>query len=203
MSVVHTIDTLTDWARENICKEIKLKVPPENTEAMDSNYKYKLANPTAFPMYIPTGDKLPRNILSEHPSLCVRFFSAQDDLSTKTGAMDVQIVFCVWDPGLHREDVFVPNGDCSFSRQDAAGAEFERNGSGWRDVWNFVDLAVRKLTSVNSIGNCIIDKNTPFEYGPAKVDEAIADYYPYWYAELTFRVTYPLLRYNEELENNL
>lgn len=203
MSVVRIIDTLTDWAREDICNEIQLKVPPDNDEAMDSGYEYRLANPTAFPMYIPSEDKLPSDILSAHPCLCVRFFSAQDDMASKTGAMDVQFVFCVWDPGLHSQDLFLPNGDGTFKRQTAASVQFERNGSGWRDVWNFVDLAVRKLTSVNSVGSCIIDKNTPFEYGPVKVDGAIADYYPYWYAELTFRVTYPLLRYNEELENNL
>lgn len=203
MSVVHIIDTLTDWARENICKDIQLKVPPENTEAMDSGYDYKLANPAAFPMYIPTGDKLPKGQLFDHPSLCVRFMGVQDDMNVNRGGMDVQIVFCVWDPGLHSEDIFHPNGDGSHRRQDAAETEFERNGSGWRDVWNFVDLAVRKLESVDSIGVCAIDKSTPFEYGPVKVDEAIGDFYPYWYAELSFRVTYPLLRNNEDYEEHL
>ena len=202
MSVVHIIDTLTNWARESVCKDIRLKVPPENSEAMDSGYVYELANPVAFPMYIPTKDKLPEGMF-EHPSLCVRFISAQDDMSTKTGAMDVQIIFCVWDPGLHSEDVFQPNGDGSFRRQKAAETEFERNGSGWRDVWNFVDLAVRKLESVSSIGAVTIDKATPVEYGPAKVDDAIADFYPYWCAELTFRATYPLMRNNEEYDKYL
>lgn len=202
MSVAHIIDTLTDWARESICKEIQLKVPPSNSEPMDSGYEYKLANPAAFPMYIPTGDKLPEGAY-DHPCLCVRFLSAQDDLSAKTGGMDVQIVFCVWDPGLHSEDVFTPNGDGSYSRQDDSEAKFERNGSGWRDVWNFVDLAVNKIESVDSIGSCKIDKATPFEYGPAKVDEAIADYYPFWYAELSFRVTYPLMRNNQDYEKYL
>ena len=199
MSVVHIIDTLTKWARENVCNEIQLKVPPDNTEAMDSGYDYKLANPTAFPMYIPTGDKLPKDMF-DHPCLCVRFISAQDDTANKRGSMDVQIVFCVWDPGQHSEDVFQPNGDGSYRRQGATDAKFERNGSGWRDVWNFVDLAVNKLESVTNIGNCTIDKSTPMEYGPAKVDEAIADYYPFWYAELSFRVTYPLMRNNENSE---
>lgn len=203
MSVVHIIDTLTDWARDHICNEIQLKVPPENDDPMDSEYEYQLANPTAFPMYIPAGDKLPKGVLHDHPSLCVRFMSAQDDMSAREGGMDVQIVFCVWDPGQHSEDVFQPNGDGSFRRQEAAETEFERNGAGWRDVWNFVDLAVRKLESVDSIGGCTIDKSTPFEYGPEKVDEAIADFYPYWYATLSFRVTYPLMRNNEEYDQYL
>lgn len=202
MSVVHIIDTLTNWARESICKEIQLKVPPNNIEPMDSDYTYQLANPEAFPMYIPTGDKLPVGKF-DHPSLCVRFLSAQDDTANKTGGMDVQIVFCVWDPGLHSEDILNPNGDGSYSRQEPAESPFERNGSGWRDVWNFVDLAVQKLESVDRIGTCTIDKSTPFEYGPAKVDEAIADFYPFWYAELTFRVTYPLMRNNQDYEKYL
>ena len=36
MSVVHMLDTLTEWARQNICEQIKLKVPPENTAPDDS-----------------------------------------------------------------------------------------------------------------------------------------------------------------------
>ena len=204
MSVVHIIDALTNWAREHICKEIKLKVPPaDETEPMDTEYIYQLANPAAFPMYIPTGDKFPNGIHFSHPSLCVRFLSAQDDLAQKIGGMDVQIVFCVWDPGKHSEDIFHPNGDGSFRRQEAAETEFEQDGLGWRDVWNFVDLAVRKLESADHIGPCTIDKSVPFEYGPVKVDEAIADFYPFWYAELSFHVTYPLMRNNEEYDQYL
>ncbi len=203
MAVVHIIDTLADWARVNICREIMLKVPPENEDAMDSGYRYKTANPAVFPLYVPSGDKLPANIDSPIPCLRVRFLSVQDDLAAKTGGMDVQFGFCVWDPGKHSEDTFIPNGDGTFRRQDAAGAEFERNAEGWRDLWNFVDLAARKLQAVDSIGLCTIDKSTPFEYGPLKVDGEIADSYPFWEAEMSFRVTYPLMRNNEDLEQYL
>ena len=36
MSVVHLIDTVTAWARQNISEQVRLKMPPENVEANDA-----------------------------------------------------------------------------------------------------------------------------------------------------------------------
>ena len=54
MSVVHAIDTVTEWARANICDHILLKQPPADMDAaMDSGYEYTRVHPAAFPLYMP------------------------------------------------------------------------------------------------------------------------------------------------------
>lgn len=199
--IVTVIDSLTEWANEHICKKIQLKVPPDNTAANDAGYSYVLENPEAIPMYLPPGDKLPKGIRFVHPSLCVRFLKAGDSVAKDEGYVDVQFLFSVWDPGQHGEDLYLPNADGSYRKQADPG--FEKGSSGWRDVWNFVDIARRELESVSSIDGIEIDKMTDIEYGPITEQEAIVDFYPFWYSWLSFRVKYPLMRNNEDLEQYL
>lgn len=203
MSVVHVIDTLAEWAKENICEKVMLKKPPENLEAYDASYSYELVKPSVFPMYVPTSEKLPPSIHSPFPSLCVRFVKGSDELSGNTGSLDVQFCFSAWNPGLHKQDVFRREGDGSFSNQNNANAEYDRNGNGWRDVWNFVDTALRAVESVTHIDGYVIDRQTPVEFGPLAEQEAISDFYPFWFAWLSFRVSYPLRRNNEDIEIHL
>lgn len=200
MSVVHVLDTLAEWARNNICNHVLLKLPPENTEANDEGYNYSLVNPAVFTMYVPTSEKLPPNIHSPFPSLCVRFIKGSDELSGNTGHLDVQFCFSAWDPGLHGPDIFQPNGDQTFQRQQVENSKFVRNGDGWRDAWNFVDTALRAVESVASIGGYTIDRETPVEFGPLMEQEAIPDLYPFWFTWMSFRVNYPLRRNNEEFK---
>ena len=201
MSVVHVIDTLAAWAKQNICDNVKLKLPPKNLEANDAEYSYETVTPSVFPMYVPTSEKLPPQIHSPFPSLCVRFIKGTDELSVNTGHMDVQFCFSAWDPGTHGQDVFQPNGDMNFSKQETR--TFERNGDGWREVWNFVDTALRAVESVTNIEGYTIDRGTPIEYGPLTEQEAIPDFYPFWFAWLSFRVNYPLRRNIEDFQEYL
>nr|DAK52510.1 MAG TPA: hypothetical protein [Caudoviricetes sp.] len=201
MSVVHVIDTLTEWARQNICEQINLKVPPENTAPDDSGYSYNLATPAAFAMYVPTSDKLPPGSHPPFPSLCVRFVTGQDVPADGGGSVEVQFCFSAWDPGTHGEDEFLPNGDGTYRR--GKGGAFWRNGDGWRDAWNFVDIALREVESVTNIGGYTIDRAKPVKFGPLTEQEAIPDFYPMWFAWLSFTVNYPLRRNIQELQNFL
>ena len=201
MSVVHVIDTLTEWARQNICEQINLKVPPENTAPDDSGYSYNLATPAAFAMYVPTSDKLPPGSHPPFPSLCVRFVTGQDVPADGGGSVEVQFCFSAWDPGTHGEDEFLPNGDGTYRR--GKGGAFWRNGDGWRDAWNFVDIALREVVSVTNIGGYTIDRAKPVKFGPLTEQEAIPDFYPMWFAWLSFTVNYPLRRNIQELQNFL
>lgn len=205
MSVVRLIDTLTEWARQNVCEKIKLKVPPANEdEAVDEGYAYKLATPAAFPMYVPTSEKLPPGIHSPFPSLCVRFISGEDDISARSGFVDVQFCFSTWNPGTHGKDILVPTEQDPFQwSPEKAQATFQRNAEGWRDAWNFVDIALRAVESVTAIGNYPVDHSTPVKFGPLTEQEAIADLYPYWFAWIQFRVYYPLVRNNAEYQDLL
>ena len=205
MSVVRVIDKLTEWAKQNVCEKIKLKVPPLNEEANDAGYEYELVTPAAFGMYVPTSEKLPPNVRAPLPSICVRCIKGQDKPSEGEGVLDVQLCFATWDTGLHGKDIFKPEGTNTFKRWSGAEADayFKRNGEGWRDAWNFVDIALRELESVTNIGGYVIDRSTPIDFGPLTEQESIPDLYPFWFAWISFRVKYPLLRNIEDAQNYL
>lgn len=197
MSIVHVLDTVKDWTQSNICDRIQLKQPPDDLDApVDAAYEYKLVTPTAFAMYLPTAEKIPPSFHHPYPSVCIRFMTGQDELAGNKGYMDLQLCFSTWDPGIHGEDVLLPNGQGGAKRWtgEEAAAYFQRNGEGWRDAWNFVDVALRAVESVTDIGGYAIDRATPVKYGPLTEQEAIPDLYPHWYAWISFRVTYPLMR---------
>ena len=86
-------------------------------------------------------------------------------------------------PGTYKEDL--PPG---------SNSPFERNGEGWRDAWNFTDIAVHAVESVTNICGYEIDRSVPVKFGPLTEQEAIPDYYPFWFTWVTFQLTYPLLR---------
>lgn len=185
MSIVKILDDVTEWAQRNICSKIMLKVPPANTEPNDQDYDYRVINPTAFTMFVPTQDKLPEGIPAPFPSLCVRFLEGEDDLSGKGGTIGIQFLLSVWNPGTHGPD------------------QFQRNADGWRDVWNFVDIAASALESAGSIAGFEIDPSVPIKYGPLTEQEAIPDFYPFWFAWVSFQLKYPLMRNNQNYEQFL
>lgn len=203
MSVVHLIDTLTEWAQREICDHIKLKQPPKNTETNDEGYSYEEVNPVAFPMYVPTAEKLPPRIRSPFPSVCVRFMAGSDSLADGESSVKVQFCFSAWDPGNHGQDLFHPAGNGAFIRQAPVYTEYERSADGWRDVWNFVDIALRAVESVTNIGGYIVDRKTPVEFGPLVEQEAIADYFPFWFAWISFAVKSPLRRNIKDINHLL
>lgn len=201
MSVVHIIDSVTDWARENICAKIRLKAPPEDADdPMDEAAApdYKLVQPAAFSMFVPTREKLPPGILSPIPSVCVRIDDGGDELANGRGSANIIMMFSAYDPGTHGADLYVPvPGQPGLFKRNTgpeADAHFKRNGDGWRDAWNFVDLALREIESAASIGGYVLDRSAPVKYGPLKDQEAVPDFYPYWFAWVSFSLSYNLRR---------
>lgn len=206
MSIVDHIDTLAEWARDNICARVKLKQPPEDLDApTDGAYEYTLVTPATFGMYVPTSEKLPPNIHSPFPSLCVRLTSGQDSMNVGDGYADIQFCFSTWDTGIHGKDVLLPDGNGRVKpwTSEEADSYFRRSGEGWRDAWNFVDTALRAIESVTNINGLSIDPTTPIKFGPLTEQEAIPDMYPTWFAWISFRVTYPIVRNNLDFQKFL
>ena len=204
MSIVKILDDVTEWARQNICSKIALKVPPKGLEPNDHDYEYKTANPVAFTMYVPTEDKLPKDIPSAFPSLCVRFLEATDDLATMTGTMGVQFLLSAWNPGHHSADTLVVQSDpLQWQAHPDEKVKFQRNGHGWRDIWNFTDITVQAIESVTNISGYQIDRSVPVKFGPLTEQEAVSDFYPFWFTWVTFQLTYPLQRNIENIQQLL
>ena len=195
MSIVKILDDVTAWARQNICAKIQLKVPPQNGEPNDYDYTYKTANPAAFTMFVPTEDKLPKDIPAAFPSLCVRFLEGEDDLAQKKGTIGIQFLLSVWNPGTHSADRLVTSkNDVLNWVADPNEKQFQRNSDGWRDVWNFADIAVQAIETATAISGYEIDKSSPVKFGPLTEQEAVPDYYPFWFAWVSFQLKYPLMR---------
>lgn len=208
MSVVNILDRLTLWAQTRICNQISLKIPPDDaSSATDEDYEYQRVTPAAFPMYVPTKEKLPPDIVSPFPSVCVRFMEGEDNMAGKTGSIGIQLCFSAWNPGTHGKD-FVLTSKTEYMAakpwdERTSKKFFQRNGEGWRDVWNMVDIALREIGSVTNIDGLVIDMSKPVKFGPLTEQEAIPDYYPFWFAWVSFFVTYPIARNIRDVENFL
>lgn len=201
MSIVNSIDTITDWARENICSKVMLKVAPLNgKDGKDYNDEYELRNPEAFPIYLPPQNRAqaspavtaPDIDRPNCPCVCVKVTSADDRLMQSKRRMKIMFMFCAWDPGLHKKDVFDPNGDSTFSYLDSD--EFRRNIEGWRDACNFLDIALRELESVFTIGNLRIVHEDNIQSGPMTDQEIYPANHPYFFAWCEFSVEEALIR---------
>lgn len=64
--------------------------------------------------------------------------------------------------------------------------KYERNAEGYRDVLNFVQYVEDALIKEELIGPIRIRLEDGIETGPIKEQGVIADFYPYWFAYLTF-----------------
>ena len=203
MSIVNSIEVIKDWLTENVCQLVKLKLPDDN--ATDASYPYKLVNPAAFALFVPTKDRMPPKVAAPIPSVCVQLVSGSDDTIKSSRGTKIRLLFSAWDPGYHGPDIFKPKGNDAYIQQynEEATTAFEKNSEGWRDAWNFVDIALRAVESVTNIGGCVIDRNTPIMFGPLTEQESIPDLYPFWFAWISFRVKYPLMRNIEEVQKYL
>jgi len=188
MTIVQIIDKITAWAEANICQQIKLKLPDDS--AADSSFEYAETTPAAFALFVPTKEKLPPSVAAPIPSLCVQFTEGTDRLVESKGTMKIRLSLSAWNPGTHGPEIFNPNGDGSYSRYNTpeARAIFTRHGEGWRDVWNFVDAALLAIEKTEYIEGLRVVKEDGIGFGPFMEQDAISDWYPYWFAWITFTV---------------
>lgn len=208
MSVANTLDRVTDWVRERICSRFNLKVPPDSdTEADAANYVYQRVKPAAFTLYVPTKDKLPPGIVSPIPSVCVRFAEGSESMTAGEGSISLLLYFSTWSTGTHGKDIVLPNPENALEPKrwtgEEADAYFRKNGDGWRDAWNMVDVALREIESVSNIDGLLIDRAVPVKFGPLAEQEAIPDFYPQWFAWVSFSVRYPVVRNFRDVEKFL
>lgn len=195
MTVVNVIDRITRWAEENICKKVRLKLPDDDQGG--GEYSYQLVQPAAFSMYVPGSDRLPQGTGSPVPSLCVRLLEGQDSPAAGGGRLKIQLCFSTWDTGCHGRDIFAPQRGTpgAFENNPTGEAEaYRRDGDGWRDAWNFVDTALREIESTQILNGVPLAMEDGIRFGPFKEQETIPDFYPLWFAWVSFSVTYPIAR---------
>lgn len=204
MSIVNNTEKIISWAEEFICSKIKLKIPDDDSN--DGKYNYKLVNPAVFALFVPTKDRLPPKAAAPIPSLCVQIIDGKD--MPNSGTTRIRFGFSTWSPGTHGMDIFAPKpgepGKYTQPDTDEGRAFYKRNSEGWRDAWNFVDLALREIESAEIIGGLLrVVKEDGITYGPYTEQDSILDCYPYWYAWVEFTVSYGITRQHPQYDHYL
>lgn len=205
-TVVGTLDTVTAWVQKNICDKVKLKKPPlDETGATDAGYEYELVTPHAFSFYVPTQDKISLPAVAPIPSVCVRIYDGEIDLTAKENSTKIELLLATWNPGTHGEDILNPVDSGTFKEWTGAEADayFQKNGDGWRDAWCMVDAALREIGNTTNIDGLEIDRSVPVKYSPLKEQEAIPDFYPFWFASITFGIKQPITVNISNIQNFL
>lgn len=205
-TVVSALDTVTAWVQANICNKVRLKKPPlDESEATDSGYRYELVTPHAFAFYVPTQDKIALPSVAPVPSVCVRIYDGESDLTAGENSIKFEMIFSTWSTGTHGKDIFKPQNDGSFKQMANAEADayFQKNGDGWRDAWSMIDIALSEIGNTTNIDGLEIDRSVPVKFSPLKEQEAIPDYYPFWFACLTFGVKQPIRSNISNIQNML
>jgi hypothetical protein len=208
VSIVNTLDKVAKWAQANICKDVKLKLPDDDKN--DGTYNVKLVNPEAFVLYVPTKDRMPPQIAAPIPSLCVQLIEGTDDMIKSISRLKMRFSLSAWNPGMHKEgELFLPQRDEAgnliytvWTGSDIK-EKFQRNSEGWRDVWTFADVAIRKLENAEFIEGLRLVKEDGVIYGPYQEEGAFTDFYPYWFAWVSFTIEYGLSRTAETYQQYL
>ena len=205
MSIVNSIEIVKEWLAANVCPLVQLKLPDDN--ATDASYPYKLVNPAAFSLFIPSKDRTPPKIAAPIPSVCVQIVQGKDDMIASTRGIKIRLCFAAWDPGYHGPDIFKPTGDGSGSyiqwNDEEAKALFLKNGEGWRDVWNFVDTALREIEDAEYINGLRLVKEDGITFGLFTEQDAVPDFYPFWYAWVELTVSEILTRNHKAYDHLL
>ncbi|MBQ7564601.1 MAG: hypothetical protein IJT16_11505 [Lachnospiraceae bacterium] len=193
MTIVRTIDQICEWLNANVCEKVLLKKPPRDKEKTNEKYAYELIHPYAFPLYLPVKDMLPPDATAPVPSICVQMEYGSDDYNNRE--LNIALGFGSWNAGAHPKDWLIPEGtDTEYKDKLSHMTE------GWRDLWNFVDVAVTAIESSMYMGPDVeIVKNEPLEFGPYKEQDSIPILYPYWFAYCRFKVRSMILRNNQDL----
>ena len=182
MAIVKQLDIIKSWLEKEICSHFEFKQADD--ENVDASYKYKLVNPSVFILYVP-----PKEILGEDenrvPSICIQFDDGQESLTDKGGTLNIRLQFSIFNPGMHTE------------------YGYKRNTEGWRDVWNFIDYTMERIRNTELIDGLRIVKENGIKCGPIEDNGQIPNFYPYYFAWMSFSVEYGIPTSKEEIRHLL
>lgn len=194
MTIVDTLDTVSEWLKDNVCAKVSLK--PHSFDDQTAAYDKKLVHPSVFALYVPTSKTKPPDVVATSPSICVQITDGTDGAFDRTRTIKLRLSFSAWDPGIHSQDVFFPTeGNPGHYHQEDPGqkGKLTPTHTGWRDVWNFVDTALRVIETSRTCGGYPLDPSTPVRFGAYDEAGDIADYYPFWFAWIELAITQEII----------
>ena len=198
MTITDSLIKISDWLNAGVCQQFMFKTPPAEGTPINDKWNYEEVHPHAFPFFIPTKDKLPPNVVTNMPSVCVQLVDGSDNPAKGERDMTINLGISTWNPGVHSKDIYYPKGT------EPSEPEKYRSGyDGWMDAWNFVDAVVRKLESMTGIDGMCLSPGMPVKFSPYKEQDTIPDFYPHWFAYVQFTVRSDFIRNNQDVEQFL
>lgn len=204
MTVVDSINAMSHFLKDEVCNKVEFLSPPK--DRMDGkNYKPQYVHPSVYPLCVPKSNMTEPNALSVLPYISVQFMEGSDDIPASRTETKFMLEFAIWRPGDYESISGIELQDV-MSRADSTKLTFEadmsnafiRNHSGWMDVWNFVEVTKKALLKNRVIANKLSLKlNEKVKYGVYSKDGADFDFYPMWFAWMSFTMTH-LLQVVEE-----
>ena len=191
MTTREIIEGVTSWVADNICAKIELKLPDDNSN--DGRYEVQRVTPAAFPLFVPAKDRVPPNVKAPIPSVAVQLLEGSDKLAAGERRLKLRLCLSTWNPGTHKGETLHPVEDAAavggyHYEAYQEGETYQRNSDGWKDLYNFQDIALAKLEGAEIFAGVRIDNEEPITYGPFSEDGVIWDYYPYWSGWIAFSV---------------
>lgn len=188
MTIVDTLETVRQWLEDNVCPLVKLKLPDDSHT--DGSYEYKLVNPQAFSLFIPTTDRLPPKVAAPIPSVCVSLVQGTDKPLESAREVKIRLDFSAWDPGHHAPDLFYAKdgGGLFIKDNDEVLKQFQKNDLGWRDVWNFTDTALREIENAEYLNGIRVKKELGLDFGIYSEEKATPNFWPFWFSWIEFAV---------------
>ena len=199
MTVVDSINAISHFLKKEVCDKVEFLLPPK--DRLDGkNYKPQYVHPSVYPLYVPKNNTMEPNALSVLPYISVQFMEGSDDIPASQTETKFMLEFAIWRPGDYE---FISNAkllnvttvadSTKMSFEADMSNEFIRNHNGWMDVWNFVEVTKKTLLRKVVVADKMSLKlNEKVKYGVYSKDGAVFDFYPMWYAWMSFTMTHLL-----------
>lgn len=188
MAIVDDLNKIRDWLQSEVCNTVQLKAPADDNNA--GEYEYEIVTPAAFTLFTPSKDRLPPDVRVPIPSVCIRLREGEHRPREGINSMKLVLNFCTWNPGLHRQDNFIPvePGAGMKGYNVSADAEYKRTADGWQDVYSFIDKTLRAIECAEYIADMRVRVEDGIKYGMTSDKDGLDDFYPYWCGWIEFSV---------------
>lgn len=186
MNHIKILQDIKKYLEDELCSKISSKKP--DNEINDERYKLELVNPKVHLGALPIGNE---NV-QDAPSFILSINEA-----TRTGNKSnfkLRINIVLWSPGKYLSESYKaiddPNalGGKSYKKQSPTQEKYERDDSGFIELWNLIDKTVDLIQSNALFAGHAIDHEN-IKYDQFRDSEGYPlDFYPYYmgYIDIPF-----------------
>lgn len=196
MTIANDMQIVKDWAQREICDKLQFKKPDDDNAGREYQLEYE--KPTAFLDYVQVGSN------ATYPHLAIHAQKGEDVRENSMRIVEVLFSFGIWNPGIHPGEELMRQEDGSYIPNDEPDQTFKRGTQeGWRDVTNFLDVALETLESSTTIDGIRIRHEDGIKWGKYSEENSLMDFHPYYLMWATFSIEAPIIRNIQKIEELL